>query len=426
MTAHTPFDIALGVAPSAVRDIALMPDGAVAVTGFIGGATSFGGIPLSIAGGADIVVAVVEPTGAVRWAKSFGSTGDDDAWGIVADATGNLYVTGEIYGATSFGGAPLVPTVQDAFVASFTPSGSHRWSKSFAGAGGATPDQLGFRIALAPPSDLVVVGRVAGNIDFRNGHTGMSTGAATNAFAVRLRRADGETLWAQRMLGTGRSQAFGVGLDAGGTIYVAGTYEMGAIIDTVPMPNRGGSDVFLVALDGQGNHLGDDNFGGPAEDWAFDLDVVGSTVHVAGFYQLSGAFGLPPARGQSDGFVATLSTAGTPGWTRAFGSPGCDLAFVLAPAAGELLVGGAHAGTIDLGKGPLTAVDQADVVFAALASDGAALDSLDFGGAGDDLITGVAGVRANGVYITGMYGGDLGEPLCTDYPIGSAGFVRRL
>ncbi|MGE0398747.1 MAG: hypothetical protein AB7T06_18715, partial [Kofleriaceae bacterium] len=359
----TPFSIDLG-APSALRGVALLPDGAVAVTGQFAAPVTFGGIPLAHAGDGDIVLAVVEPTGVVRWAKAFGSSGFDDSWDVLADPDGSIFITGAIGGAISFGGSVLVPSVEDVFVASFTADGTHRWSVRFPGQGAPAPDlaQVGFRLATFQNGDIAVGGRVAGAVDLGLGVLA-ETGAAWNAFVVRLDRASGATRWAGRADGAGASEVFGIAIDANDQVFVVGDYQPGADLGSgAAEPSRGGADVFVMALDSAGDYVGHDTFGGPGEEWAFGAAIVGDVLFVSGYYDgpLDFTSTVPLPAGGKDAFVAGYSLDGDRRDIDVFGGSGCDHVFAIEPAGAGLVFGGAYSGTIDLGDGLRTSRGGAD------------------------------------------------------------------
>ena len=46
------------------------------------------------AGGEDFYVVKYNSAGEKQWTRQHGSSADDEAWGVTADASGNIYVTG--------------------------------------------------------------------------------------------------------------------------------------------------------------------------------------------------------------------------------------------------------------------------------------------------------------------------------------------
>ena len=65
--------------------------------------------------------------------QRFGGPSTDRGYSVVADAAGNVYVTGYFAGSVDFGGGALVSAGNsaDIFVAKFNAAGVHQWSLGF-------------------------------------------------------------------------------------------------------------------------------------------------------------------------------------------------------------------------------------------------------------------------------------------------------
>ncbi|MBI4705509.1 MAG: hypothetical protein HY744_30820 [Deltaproteobacteria bacterium] len=108
--------------------VAVDGSGSALVTGSFDGTVDFGGGPLTSAGGYDIFVAKLDNAGGHLWSKSFGDASGQGGWAIAADGSGNVLVTGGFAGAVDFGGGPLTSAGGgDIFVAKLDPSGNPVW-----------------------------------------------------------------------------------------------------------------------------------------------------------------------------------------------------------------------------------------------------------------------------------------------------------
>jgi hypothetical protein len=129
--------------------------------------------PLAVPGGAVPAGAAVlryDPTGQVRWGRSFGSDLELSLHvGAVDPATGDIWLGGQFRGARSFGGATFNSTKVDAgqpgenndvVIVRLSGDGDHLWSTAFGGAGA---DALG-PMVVTPAGGLFVFGNFARSI----------------------------------------------------------------------------------------------------------------------------------------------------------------------------------------------------------------------------------------------------------------------
>lgn len=80
--------------------VASTADGKVYVTGY-----TLGALVGTTADAEDVVLRACDVDGAVRWTRQFGSADDDQARAIVSDADGDIYATGLTYGDVGGAGA---------------------------------------------------------------------------------------------------------------------------------------------------------------------------------------------------------------------------------------------------------------------------------------------------------------------------------
>ena len=71
-------------------------------------------------------------TSAHLWSKNFSggpASGTDEVNGIAVDNNRNVIIVGFFDGTINFGGSDLVGNAGDIFIAKFSPTGQHIWSK---------------------------------------------------------------------------------------------------------------------------------------------------------------------------------------------------------------------------------------------------------------------------------------------------------
>ena len=138
----------------------------VILTGYFQSDVDFGGGVLTSAGDFDAYVAKFDAAGNHVWSQRFGDAGEQYAYGIAADGSGNLAVTGYYRSSVDFGGGPMTSAgLDDIFVARFDGSGNHLWSQRF----GDGLHQESYGVATDSLGNVLVTGHIDGTVDFGGG-----------------------------------------------------------------------------------------------------------------------------------------------------------------------------------------------------------------------------------------------------------------
>ena len=312
-------------------------------------------------GGRDAFLLKLDAAGGLLWARSFGSAGDDAARGIALNPLGDdVLVVGHFSGTLVLDPddpEAVLPGAgrRDGFLASFDAEGNDVWARPF---GGSLMDGI-HAVAIDFRGTIYVGGEFAGSVDFDllNGGTVLTStgrGSRTDGFvaAYDLR---GNCLWA-RSVGGGRDDSvFGVAVGGNGMVVAVGDFQNVVDFDpgagVVRGQSRGEEDGFLLALDTAGDYLWSLTFGDRGEDAARAVacDVAGN-VFVGGEFEKTVDFDPSSGRtalrsvGETDGFVAQYSAAGSLVWARGLGSPKEDGIFAVAlDPSGGVVAGGRRA-----------------------------------------------------------------------------------
>ncbi|UOQ71417.1 T9SS type A sorting domain-containing protein [Hymenobacter cellulosilyticus] len=146
-----------------IEDGAVDAAGNLYVTGFITGAASFGPVASSGAGDADGYLAAYSPQGDVRWVQRAEGIGNGFWSGVCLDPTGNPYVTGGFAGTTKAGAFSLTSAGGlDVGVAAYSAQGAVRWMQR---AGGPN-DDFGTHLGVDAQGDAYVFARFQGACAF--------------------------------------------------------------------------------------------------------------------------------------------------------------------------------------------------------------------------------------------------------------------
>jgi fibronectin type 3 domain-containing protein len=286
--------------------IAADGSGNVFVTGYIGAASAgvdFGGGALVSAGSYDVFLAKYTSSGAFQWAKRFGGSGNDTGMAVATDGSGNVYVTGSFEGTANFGGSNLSSSgLRDIFVAKYSATGTHLWSRKFGGSG----DEVGYSLAVDTAGGLFLAGKFQGSVNF--GGASLSSAGGDDIFLAKLSGADGSHVWSKGMGSTSSDAALGVDVDGSGnavlTGYFTGTVNLGGA-----SLSGSGINVFVAKYSSAGAHVWSKQFGG------FDTQIANSVAAgpngqaiVTGYFASTVDFGtgLLTSLGGYDAFLTNV------------------------------------------------------------------------------------------------------------------------
>jgi len=278
--------------------LAVDASGSVYVTGQVSGAT----------GGWNYATVKYDSTGAFQWAGEYNGSGNghDFAHAVAVDGSGNVHVTGYAMGAS--GGNNYATLKYDS-------AGSLLWVREYLGF--SSSDDIAYALALDGSGHVYVTG---------------SAGAVTGGFNYATLKYDaaGTLLWARQYNGSGNStdRAYALALDAGGNVFVAGS-AYGA---------SGGYNCATVKYDGAGTLLWAEEYDGPGGNldsaYALEVDAAGN-AYVAG-----SSYGTT---GSQDHVTLKYGSLGTLAWAREHDGPGsgADVSYGVAiEASGSVVVSG--------------------------------------------------------------------------------------
>jgi len=221
---------------------------ALAITGSFQGSMNFGNGTKSSFGAEDIFVAQLRASdGGGTWSSRFGGAGQDIGYAITFDRAGFVTVGGTFASneGVSFGGERWVPNGADAFLASFTGSGTPRWSRRCTGA------YTFYRRAKAVATDrtgtVTMVGHAVGAYGC-GADTATLPGIGAADVVVSRVAPDGGPLETRR-LGAANQTDVGmtVALDPTTDMLVyAGQFQGALTAEGQAMTSAGGDDVFVA------------------------------------------------------------------------------------------------------------------------------------------------------------------------------------
>ena len=249
--------------------------------------------------------------------------------GIVVDAAGNAYVTGEAgaFGFPTTAGAfqtTRVSGASPAFVTKLNPSGTALVYSTFLGGG---RDQTGTAIAVDAAGNAYVAGETSAN-NFPTTAGAFQTTFGTSiakAFVTKLNPTGSALVYSTYLGGTLFDSGLGIAVDTGGNAYVTGRTQSpdfpttpGAFQTTFRSGPLGRFDAFVTKIDPTGSTLvystylagaGDDAGVTIAVDARGNAYVTGYTASID-FPTTTGAIQITSG-GDYDAFVAALNPTGS-------------------------------------------------------------------------------------------------------------------
>jgi len=329
-------------------------EGYVYVTGSFNTPTlTLGSITLTNAGQNNIFIAKYDACGNVIWAKSNGGINSDVSHSICVDKGGNAFITGAFSSPTISFGSTEITSVDNLgnynlFVAKYDRNGNPVWAKSAKSSGGIYGNE-GNCVKADAAGNVFVTGNF-------NSHTVafdsfiLTDMLVDDIFIVKY-DANGNVLWAKSAAGRGYDQGNALGLDAGGNVFVGGTFSSASItFGYANIHKIGERDVFVAKYDANGNFIWAQTAGGATFSYGNSLctDADGNAYITGDFDSPTITFGPIVLNNTttdsiaSDIFIAKYNTNGNVVWAKSAGGTGYDHSnCISADAAGNLFLTGA-------------------------------------------------------------------------------------
>ena len=280
------------------QSISLGGLGNVFATGYFEGIADFNPGPATLnlmsEGGRDIFICKLTDGGSFVWAKSMGGTGNDESNAIESDLTGNTYITGGFESTADFNPSSSVYNLasqgsKDIFIAKYNTLGNLVWAQ---GIGGSYSDE-GNALGIDVSGNVYATGNFGGLADFDPDSTGTYTLNAQSPQAPFINKlnGNGQFVWAKHMSGPIGGAGRAISLDSVGNIYAtgyfSGTMDFDPNLGTYIFSSNGSSDVYVSALNENGDFMWANSFGGIYNDNAHSISVDdnGSIVVTGEFYE---------------------------------------------------------------------------------------------------------------------------------------------
>jgi hypothetical protein len=288
----------LGSAGSAgAYSLAVDPvSGGVVVAGSVTGDLT----PTSIGGGSDSFVAKYDRDGKQSWVRQIAPASNDRANAVLIDASGSIYVGGQVSGVIASGQTSAGGT--DGYLTKLTSTGTLVYHRQF----GTASEDSAKHTAIASDGNVVVASVESGHAILRKYDAADGTGAA---------------LW-ELDLGDLQGGALGGLAISGGQIYLAGATSNASLTAggaaSVANANSGSRDAFVFTASEAGAADFVSYAGTSASEQGAGVAVSAGNIYLTG--TTTGTFpGATTNSGAHNLFVAEMDANGAFQWARQYG-----------------------------------------------------------------------------------------------------------
>jgi hypothetical protein len=396
-----------GTSPGFENGNAIVADdsGNVYVTGQIEFTSVFDTYSIPVYGQHDVLVAKYNSQGIIQWIRKAGGPSGDIGNGIGIDSTHNVYVTGEIEETAQFGSGISVTSegANDIFVAKYDVNGNILWAKGF---GSDQGSDKGRAMVVSKEGNCYITGNFTNTTEF-DSHT-LNTNGGNDIFITKI-NTDGDVLWAKKAGGSSQDRGYGIALDAFENVYVTGTFTQSATLKNTTITNPGNNSTFLAKYDSTGHFEWVKAAGACCDTTKSNvvaLDDLGN-IYIAGSFNDATKFGSNnfTSMGLSDIFIVKYDSTGQVVWAKQAGSTDEDIAYSLAVNSytNTIYVTGLIAGTGQFDNITVPIAGYKDIYIAAYNTDGDAMWVTTHGGHLRDVGSAIAVNRSGFIYNTGLF-----------------------
>ncbi len=346
-------------------------NGNVYVIGYFEGTVDFDPGPFTqyrtSNGAYDLFILKLDTQGNFIWANSYGSSNSDYGYSIIIDNIGDLYLTGSFADTVDFDASSGVFNLisngfRDIFILKLGSNGNLIWAKSI---GGNSYD-TGYSITQNDLGELLLLGLFRDTVDFDPGpavNILTPANVGDNETFIAKFDTNGNLIWAKSIGVSAFFSSSSITTDSYGDVYCAGNFE--GTVDFDPgssvynLSSNGGSDIFLLKLDLNGNFVWAHSYGDTGNDRCRSITTdVNGDVLFCGFYVGTVDFDPSPtvlnftSNGSWDIVFQKLDRDANVKWTKSIGNFNGELGYAIHVDTTEnIYLAGEFAGTTDFNPG---------------------------------------------------------------------------
>lgn len=278
----------------------------------------------------DLWVVKLDRCGVIEWERSFGGSNYESARDVVQTSDGGYIIAGET-NSTDGGVVAGYGSTKDIWILKLSVTGNLLWQKRYGGNG----LDIANHIHLNSDGSFYLTASSSSNDGNISGNHG--TAGYTDGVLMKL-DANGNIQWSKCFGGSKNEELLDIEIINGRT-YLAGYAN--SIDGDIP-PQQKNYDVWLLALDANGNKIYSKVYGGSQNDVAYSMTRGNNGSLTLAGYTTSTDGDVSGARGSQDYWVININPAnGNLNWQKVLGGTDADYAnSVITDTDGGYIVGG--------------------------------------------------------------------------------------
>ena len=318
----------------------------------------------------DLWVIKLNSCGIIEWERSMGGTGYETARDVEQTSDGGFIVLGETNSTNGdviagYGGT------KDIWLLKFNTYGNLQWQKRYGGSG----LDIGNHIAVTADGSYLIAASSSSNDGDISGNHG--TGGYTDAVLMKI-NSNGILQWSKCFGGSKNEELLDFEV-INGKIFAAGFAN--STDGDIP-PSQMNYDVWLLALDANGNKIFSKVYGGSQNDVAYSMTKGNDGSLTLAGYTTSNDGDVSGAKGSQDYWVLNISQQGNLNWQKVLGGTDAEYAnSILTDKDGGYIIGGiSYSNNIDI----TGAKGEGDYWVVKLSSAGSVIWKENYGGSNND------------------------------------------
>jgi len=410
-----------------IRSVDTSSSNEVVVAGVISGSTTMSLGSVSITSGQYVEpwIAKADSNGNWQWIEKISITGSSQyseasITDISVASNGDIFATGLFYDSIAFGSITLISTgYYDCWTAKLSSSGQWQWAKVLQGngdidSGTATTIDIvsGTSITTDSSNNPIIGGWFLGNTDVGvAADTGAQNGDDIEIFVAKYSNS-GNLQWSDVARGQGSQEVNAMTVDNNNDVWIATNFEVSMTFGSA-VANAGINEIpiGIAKISSSGNWqsaYATTGSGGPTVT-GFDFDNSNNLL-MSGIYTGSINLGTQlTSVGQTDAFVASMSSSGSWNWAESVGGSSYDTGSGVAfdPNTGYTILGLSSQSSFSFGSQSFSTRGLNDSVVVTFDSNGNSVSLFDAGSTDDDAVSGISLMSNGALVVAGNYDGTI-------------------